>query len=108
MDVGLVYVVKVFEKDGSNTTCIGQCVADGVIRDFRDGLEFPVERQADVKPYWVQIGDTINHADDGTDVLVITNIRLQGSRIVVDVFYPSGTIGTFSISEQFCRNVTLL
>lgn len=100
-------MVKVFEKDGSFTKCIGECTKDGAIADFRDGLEFEVMPQDEVKPYWLQVGDRFIHADDGV-MVVITNFKMQVGRFCVDVVYASGTRGTFSISEQFCRSITLL
>ena len=107
MDVGVIYVVKVFGKDGSFIDCIGQCTKEGIITDFRDGLEFEVTPQEEVKPYWLQIGDKFIHADDGAMVMIM-NFKMQVGRFCVDVAYPSGAMGTFSISEQFCRSITLL
>lgn len=67
-----------------------------------------VIQTSNLKYFWLQIGDKIIHDDENMFILTITNIRVQGSRLVVDVVYPSGNIGTFSISEQFCRSITLL
>lgn len=107
MVVGAVYVVKIFEKDGSFTKCIGECKRNGVITDFRDGLDFEVMPQDEVKPYWLQVGDRFIHADDGVMVVVV-EFKMQVGRFCVDVVYDSGTRGTFSISEQFCSSITLL
>ena len=63
--------------------------------------------QDEVKPYWLQVGDRFIHADDGV-MVVITDFKMQVGRFCVDVVYASGTRGTFSISEQFCRSITLL
>jgi hypothetical protein len=57
--------------------------------------------------YWLQVGDRFIHADDGI-MVVITDFKMQVGRFCVDVVYASGTRGTFSISEQFCRSITLL
>lgn len=73
-----------------------------------NGTEGIIETK-DVSHFWLQIGEIITHADEDDGVILkITNIRHQGTRLVVDVVYPTGTIGTFSISEQFRRNITLL
>lgn len=69
-----------------------------------------VIQTSNLKYFWLQIGDKIIHADEQNDgiVLEVANIRHQGSRLVIDVVYPNRNIGTFSISEQFCRSITLL
>ena len=71
-----------------------------------NGTEGIIETK-DLHHYWLQIGDNFIHADDGVVVRII-NIRIQGERLVVDVSYLTGTRGTFSISEQFCRSIILL
>ena len=71
-----------------------------------NGTEGIIETK-ELNQYWLQIGDRFIHADDGIMVLIF-DIRIQAERLVVDVVYASGTRGTFSISEQFCRSITLL
>ena len=57
--------------------------------------------------FWIQKGDRFIHADDGVMVVVV-EFKMRVGRFYVDVVYTSGTRGTFSISEQFCRSITLL
>ena len=71
-----------------------------------NGTEGIIETK-NISHYWLQMGDKFTHADDGV-MVVITDFRMQVGRFCVDVVYASGTRGTFSISEQFCRSITLL